>query len=141
MAIRDLPGGMGASISGQNLTPVLGHEIRRVENLHIALWLLKDISWVSDWKWFGLAVAVPTLAVATQLTWRTRAIRSELVHNLAVCCWICANIVWMIGEFYFDDGTRPFAKLFFYAGLSLLAVYYGREAFLRMTGKPQLERT
>jgi hypothetical protein len=24
---------------------------------------------------------------------------------VATCCWITANVVWMVGEFYFDDRT------------------------------------
>jgi hypothetical protein len=47
-----------------------------------------------------------------------------LLHNLAVCFWITANSVWMTGEFYYDDGTRPYAIIFFIAGLLCVAYYY-----------------
>lgn len=67
----------------------------------------------------------PTIAVALHITWLHRNSAAELAHNLAVVCWICANTVWMIGEFYFDDGLRPAAIVFFAMGLLMVAYYYG----------------
>ena len=58
--------------------------------------------------------------LAGKITWEKRHDAEELVHNLAVCLWLCANVVWMIGEFFFDDGTRAIARVFFFAGLILL---------------------
>jgi hypothetical protein len=100
------------------------NDTRKIENLHVALWLMKDMSWVSDWKLLGLVMVVPTLGVALKICWDTRGHLADLVHNIAVALWICANTTWMIGEFYYNDGTRDFAKLFFYAGMALLVVYY-----------------
>lgn len=98
--------------------------IRRLENVHIPLWLLKDVSWVSDWKLLGMVMAVPTLAVGVYLCWKTRADSAEFFHSLAVTFWILANITWMYGEFFLDDGTRPAAKVFFFCGLFQLGAYY-----------------
>lgn len=114
-------------------------QTRPIENIHIALWLMKDISWVSDWHWFGMFMVIPTLFVAIHLAWRTRHIWPELAHNLAVCFWVCANIVWMVGEFFYDDGTRAFAKVFFYAGMTLLVLYYSREATRILRTRTQLK--
>ena len=94
--------------------------------MHILLWLLKDLCWVMDWKVMGLIMIVPTVAVAVYITVLTRRVFSELLHNLAVVCWICANSVWMIGEFFYEDTTRPIAAAFFITGLLLIAYYYGR---------------
>ncbi|MNF15562.1 hypothetical protein D3C80_2182260 [compost metagenome] len=41
----------------------------------------------------------------------------------------------MIGEFFFDDGTRPIALIFFGLGLVLLFVFYGRELILKWGSK------
>ena len=100
--------------------------IRKTENFHILLWLLKDLCWVADWKVAGLIMIVPTIAVAVYITIRARESVSELFHNLAVVCWIFANSAWMIGEFFFNDGTRPIAIVFFVAGLAIVACYYLR---------------
>ncbi len=99
--------------------------LRRIENLHIAFWLLKDLGWVQDIHVLGLVMVVPTLSVAIWLTWHMRHERSELAHNAAVCCWIIANAIWMIGEFFLQDSTRPQATIFFGIGLSILTVHYG----------------
>lgn len=72
----------------------------------------------------GVIMIAPTLAFAIFITWRNRFDKAELLHNLAICFWICANSVWMIGEFYFDDNTRGTAMFFFIAGLISMAYYY-----------------
>lgn len=110
-------------------------DFRKIENLHILLWLLKDICWVADLKWMGTFMILPTISVAIWLTWKMRKSYSELMHNLAVIAWILANSVWMIGEFFFDDGTRPIALIFFGLGLVLLFVFYGRELILKWGSK------
>ncbi len=98
--------------------------LRAYENLHIVLWLLKDTCWVLTWRVPGLIMIVPTLFVALHITWRSRKTIADFFHNLAVSLWICANASWMIGEFYYDDGTRPIAIVFFVAGISVVAFYY-----------------
>jgi hypothetical protein len=99
-------------------------KIREYENLHILLWLLKDTCWVLLWEVPGLIMIVPTIGVAIHITWLRRQIRSDLFHNLAICFWISANSVWMIGEFFFDDTLRPVSTVFFILGLLSVAYYY-----------------
>lgn len=98
--------------------------VRKFENLHIFLWLLKDTCWVMDFQTLGVFMIVPTLFVAVMITWKTRVIITELFHNIAVCCWIMANSVWMIGEFFYDDTSRPYATVFFITGLLVMTYYY-----------------
>lgn len=99
-------------------------KISAVENLHILLWIGKDTAWVNEWRVLGVSMIGPTLAVAIYLTFKTRFNRADFIHNLAVCWWLCANSVWMIGEFFFDDHTRGFAMIFFGIGLLTLAIHY-----------------
>jgi hypothetical protein len=98
--------------------------VRKFENLHIFLWLLKDTCWVMDFQALGVFMIFPTLSVAVMITIKTRKIVTELFHNLAVCCWIFANSIWMIGEFFFDDTSRPYATIFFIVGLLIMSYYY-----------------
>jgi drug/metabolite transporter (DMT)-like permease len=79
--------------------------IRKFENLHILFWLIK-------------------VGMAVYITWLSRSVRKELFHNLAVCGWIMANSIWMLGEFFMEDGTRPIATVFFLLGLGFIAYYY-----------------
>jgi hypothetical protein len=105
---------------------------RKMENMHIVFWLLKDISWCMIWKALGMAMILPTLSIAIAIAWRTRDIKSELAHNLAVAFWISANSLWMIAEFFhFDDMIvwkeftgKHLALIPFMAGVLILLYYY-----------------
>jgi len=98
--------------------------IRKFENLHIACWLIKDTCWVMDIRLLGIIMIFPTLFLAFYITYKFRRLLAELYHNLAVCFWIMANTIWMIGEFFFDDTLRPYSIAFFLAGLLLILYYY-----------------
>ena len=105
---------------------------RRMENMHIVFWLLKDISWCMIWKVLGIAMILPTLSIAIIIAWRTRNIAAELAHNLAIAFWISANSLWMISEFFGFDTIviwkkitgKHLALIPFIIGLSLLLYYY-----------------
>jgi len=103
-----------------------------MENMHIIFWLLKDISWCLFWKPLGIAMIFPTLIIAIVISYRTRQIKSELSHNLAVVFWISANSYWMISEFFgFDDAKvfggyegKHLSMIPFIIGVLILAWYY-----------------
>lgn len=99
---------------------------RRIENLHIVFWLIKDISWAMLWKPIGLLMFIPTLTVAALITWQTRKLKSELYHNLAILFWISANGYWMIAEFFWPnmEYLRYYASIPFSIGLFFIAAYY-----------------
>ncbi|WP_426490934.1 hypothetical protein [Hymenobacter sp. 102] len=105
---------------------------RRMENLHILFWLLKDIGWCMIWKPLGISMIFPTLTIALLITWRTREIKAELAHNLAIVFWISANSYWMISEFAGFDTVRVWggitgkhlALVPFLTGLIILLYYY-----------------
>lgn len=99
---------------------------RRTENLHIVFWLLKDLCWATLSKTGGVIMIVPTIAAALLITWQTRNIKSELLHNLAVVFWILANAYWMITEFYYpeDDSLRYYTVIPFSLGIIVIAYYY-----------------
>jgi prepilin signal peptidase PulO-like enzyme (type II secretory pathway) len=98
---------------------------RRTENLHIVFWLLKDLSWAMLWKPLGLMMIIPTVGAAFLITWQTRHIKSELLHNVAVVFWILANAYWMITEFFSDDDSlRYYSIIPFSLGIIVIAYYY-----------------
>lgn len=105
---------------------------RKMENLHIVFWLLKDISWCMIWKPLGVAMIFPTLIISIVIAWRTRQFMSELCHNVAISVWIAANSYWMISEFFhFDTNVivgeityKHLALIPFITGLLILAYYY-----------------
>ena len=105
---------------------------RKMENMHIVFWLVKDVSWCMIWKVLGIAMILPTLTVAILIAWRTREIKAELAHNLAVIFWISSNAYWMISEFLRFDTMhvwrqfegRHLALIPFTIGVLILANYY-----------------
>jgi len=104
---------------------------RRIENLHILFWLIKDLCWALNYKYMALFMILPTMGVAILITVQTRHIISEFLHNLAVILWITANCTWMIGEFFGWDtgligtiGLRELAVIPFALGLMVLMYYY-----------------
>jgi len=103
-------------------------DIKKLENLHVGLWLLKDASWCQEWIKIGMIVSLPTLVLAVKIAYERRRDPEDLVHNIAICLWLCANVVWMIGEFFFDDGTRAISRVFFFSGLALLVGFYLKQA-------------
>ncbi|MBL0310622.1 MAG: hypothetical protein IPP77_13410 [Bacteroidetes bacterium] len=98
--------------------------IKAYENMHIALWLVKDVCWVTDFEVGGMAMIIPTLLVSLHITWRMRKNIHDLFHNIAISLWICANGIWMTGEFFFKDSTRPYAIIFFAVGIAVVLYYY-----------------
>jgi hypothetical protein len=103
--------------------------IIKVENFHILLWLLKDACWVLGFKYAGVLMIIPTLSVAIYLTYKSRNEQVDLFHNLAICCWITGNSIWMIGEFFFNDTWRYEASTFFVIGLVIVFIYHALNYF------------
>jgi hypothetical protein len=105
---------------------------RKMENLHIVFWLLKDISWCIILKPLGILMIFPTLIISIIIAWRTRGLMSELCHNLAITFWISANSYWMISEFFgFDEVIvwgevtyKHLALIPFLAGMFMLLYFY-----------------
>jgi len=100
-------------------------KFRKIENLHIVFWLIKDLSWAMLWKPLGVAMFIPTLLLSILITWQTRFIKAELYHNLAVTWWIITNGYWMIVEFMGrDEELRIYTAIPFSIGLFFISFYY-----------------
>jgi hypothetical protein len=104
---------------------------RKIENLHIVFWLIKDLAWCMIYKPLGLLMIIPTLYLSLVFTFKTRTIKAELYHNLAVTLWIIANSYWMISEFFEFDALpigiftyKQLAVIPFGLGITILAYYY-----------------
>ncbi len=117
-------------MSDQNYSVPL--RFRRMENMHIIFWLLKDISWCMIWKPLGIAMIFPTLIIAIVISVKNRSYVSEVCHNWAIVFWIAANSYWMISEFFEFDETVVYAGINykyiavipFSIGILILAYYY-----------------
>jgi hypothetical protein len=105
--------------------------LRGKENTHILLWLLKDVSWVMGFKLLGCIMILPTMLLAYYIAWITKPRLFLFLPNLAVCCWITANVIWMLGEF-FEFDFQIYALFLFLNGLCIMGYYYLRMNWLEM---------
>lgn len=104
---------------------VIPATFRKIENMHILFWLVKDLCWCLIIKWLGIVMIVPTLAVAIYIAWRSRRFVAEVTHNIAIALWIIANSMWMISEFYgVDEKVKPYCAVPFALGLLILLYFY-----------------
>ncbi|MCD6010751.1 MAG: hypothetical protein K0Q79_613 [Flavipsychrobacter sp.] len=103
----------------------ISHMPRWIENGHIFLWLIKDTCWALGWKIAGTFMILPTISVALYILWRSRGHRVELFHNTAICLWISANSIWMVGEFLEKDAEcKQYSIVLFVIGIVMLVSYY-----------------
>ena len=104
--------------------------LKKFENLHIGLWLLKDICWMMEFKILGVIMILPTITMAVYILVRYSK-SHDLYINLAVLCWILANSTWMILEF-FTLAPKYYGLPFFIIGiLSFLTYFYKTKGALK----------
>ena len=103
-------------------------KFRKLENLHIVFWLLKDAGWASNFKIGALAMVVPAVTIAFVILHQQWNNISDRFHNIAVALWICANSIWMIGDFFNLDGApfylRKVSLVPFTIGVIVIGYYY-----------------
>ena len=100
-------------------------KIKHYENIHIALWLLKDTCWMLQWKSLGVFMIIPTVLVALIIAIKTwKEYEDEFWINLAVLFWITGNSFWMLCEFYKHEELKNIAGIPFVAGMISVAYFY-----------------
>ena len=99
--------------------------LRRLENLHIVFWLVKDTCWLLEFRLLGTIMVVPTIFLAAYMLKITFG-HTEFLLNAAVLCWITANSTWMLLEFFNDNGYKIVALIPFVLGLVSISLYYIR---------------
>jgi hypothetical protein len=93
------------------------------------------MSWLMNWRVLGVFMIFPTIGFAILIVWKTRKIMAEIYPHLAVLCWIFANSLWMIIEFFeLDESLKQLVLAPFFLGLMLILFYYFN-SFNRGKGK------
>ncbi len=95
---------------------------RFVENLHIFFWLIKDTSWVMEFKTLGVCMIFPTVLIAALFVYRTVKV-PEFYANLSVLFWIFANSFWMCAEFFDFIEYKDYTAIPFVLGFLSFFVY------------------
>jgi hypothetical protein len=75
--------------------------MRPIENIHIYLWILKDLAWSQDWYYPALIFGTLALVWCAVLFYEAYALRSlyEAYMAIATTLWLAANFVWMTGKY------------------------------------------
>lgn len=94
---------------------------RLIENIHVGLWLIKDMCWMLESKLLGCIMIAPTILAALFIIYKSQK-DTELWVNLAVFCWILANSTWMLVEF-FQLKTKLYSLPFFILGILFFIIY------------------
>ncbi len=87
-----------------------------------------------EWRIPGLIMILPTLGLGLYLVYTWRNDLTELAYSSAVCWWIVANSVWMIGEF-FDFPLRPVAAFCFFTGIASLLAFLALRTWRHRTAR------
>ena len=108
-------------------------KIRKSENMHVMLWLIKDCCWMMDIKYLGTFMVFPTIAMAAYVCYLSKKELNSLLPHLAVMSWICANSLWMLFDFY-QWTLKPYALVFFCTGLIFIMIYLYRISIMGKKG-------
>lgn len=73
--------------------------MRPIENGHIYLWIIKDLSWAQDWYYPSIFFGSLALVWCGVLLVEAIRIRSayEVYMTIGITLWLAANFTWMIG--------------------------------------------
>lgn len=102
-------------------------DLRKWENMHIPLWLVKDTCWMMEWRWLGVCMIFPTVAMAFYILFKSVK-HVEFYINLAICFWITANSYWMCAEFFGFAEHKYFAVIPFIGGMISVTIFYIKQA-------------
>lgn len=102
------------------------------ENLHVILWLLKDMLWCMN-STLGILMVCPTVSVSIYILYICRDNKSDLYHNLSIGAWIIANSTWMVGDLLHKEAyIKPYAIFIFSVGVAILGYYYSMMLFKKL---------
>jgi hypothetical protein len=102
--------------------------VRGCENVHIYLWMLKDLGWMLDHKEIGITFGTFALLWLFVLGYNARkhANNEELYFILPTFLWLFGNYLWMISNvFHHSDVYRFPASCFFMLALVSIVLYFG----------------
>lgn len=79
--------------------------IRGSENLHIYLWIAKDLAWSESWYWPAMLFGSAAVLWCFVLLHHAVSARNyeEIYMWVGLTLWLIANFVWMAGEVFNND--------------------------------------
>lgn len=109
-------------------SPQIYFTTRGAENLHIYLWLAKDLSWTQDWVVSGMLFGALAIAWTAVLFYLAISDKNweEAYTLVPYALWLIANYYWMTGELINgdDDIVGPRTSYIMIAALGISLIYY-----------------
>lgn len=96
--------------------------IRKIENLYVVCWLMKDMCWMLAFKYLALFMILPTILLAVYVLVLSKKSMINLSVNISMICWIAANSAWMIHDFYMIIPIEV-SKVLFSTGIVTMLMY------------------
>ena len=100
-----------------------------VETIGSVLWFMMDGLWMLNQALGAKAMVLPTLAVNLFVFRYTKHSFSQISIVAAMNSWLIMNIFWMLGDLDKDPRLIGIARVTFLAGMILLGLAIGRDAF------------
>jgi hypothetical protein len=94
--------------------------LKKIERLHVPLWLVKDMFWMLGYGELSLLFAAPTIIISILLIMVKRG--SERYVELMMGFWLTANTFWMAHEL-FKTNTKGIALVMFMYGIIIFPMY------------------
>ncbi len=81
-------------------SPYIFVTLRGAENVHLYLWIAKDLAWSQDNYWLALIFGITTLSWCIMLVYHAAASRciNEIYMLIPLIMWLSANFIWMYGK-------------------------------------------
>lgn len=99
------------------------HKLKKFDNLHILIWLIKDTCWMLEFKWLGIVMIIPTICIALLIIYYT-FYTIDIYINFGILFWICANSFWMYSEFFNNGAYKLMASIPFGLGFICVGFFY-----------------
>lgn len=92
--------------------------LRRLENVWLLCWLLKDLGWVllcAPIAWPAAMAAITLQSFDLLQQWEALPV-GEWVHSLATLAWTCGNAVWMTAQLLYEPDVHKSRTSPWYSG-------------------------
>ena len=99
-----------------------------VETIGSVLWFVMDGLWMLNQGGGAKGMIAPALAVNLYVYRYTPRSFSQFAVVSAMNSWLLMNVFWMVGDLDKDARALGWARVFFVAGMVLLAAAVGRNA-------------
>lgn len=79
---------------------------RDYENIHILMWVGKDVAWNWQWKVMWICFSIPTILIGLDFIHKSMFTQRLLIDHAHYCAqflWVSSNLIWAYGELFLPE--------------------------------------